>query len=533
VATDAVLSILSRYEALFELSGEVNAATEIAAVGQVLARRLKFVADVFSWRYLCIEPEAGSGPASGAGPQAGAGPEAGAGALVVDGYRGEATVERLDPAELSPLERGLWAAGRARTVEDEELAEARASLPAHFQKADIVQLYAYPHFGAEGLEGLMLFSKRRQPLNDLDVKFVALAAQLFHDKMFLLWEQEKRRRLETAYLQQEIMLRQSEKLATLGRLSAGMAHEVNNPASAALRNAEQLAEELQQLEKALERLGQADLTPEQHAALTQLRTAAVEKARHPVVLEALACTEAECDVEAWLDDHAVGQGWQLAPALVSMGFDPAQLADQVQVFSAEQRPAILDAVTRVFTAHAMVEEIRTGAGRVTEIVNALRSYAYLDQAPVQEVDVHEGLNDTLVLLRTRLEGVTVHREFDHGLPRITAYGRELNQVWTNIIDNAAQALNGAGELKVVTYAEDETVVVEIWDSGPGIPPEIQERIFDPFFTTKPPGQGTGLGLNVSHNVVEKHGGSIQVRSQPGATCFRVRLPLELEVEPPA
>jgi len=516
MSSDTALSLLSRYEALFELFEDVNTAIEIETAGKVLAGRLKYVADVFSWRYLRIEAD-GSTPGSHNDS-----------ALIVDGHRGEASVTRVPASALSKLEMDLWKTHRARTMEAIELDAVRANLPAHFQKPDIMQVYVCPHFGAGGLEGMFLFSKRRQPLNNLDYKFLTFVAQIFHDKVHVLWEQRKRRELETAYLEQEIMLRQSERLATLGRLSAGIAHEVNNPVAAALRNAEQMTVALEEWERGIEGLTGAGLSDEQRAVFERHRARAIELARDPPKLSQLQCTELEGDVEAWLDDHGIEEGWKLAPTLVSMGFDLATLRELSHPFSRDQVPLVVAALAQLYSARTLLDGIATSTKRVSEIVGALRSYSYLDQAPIQMVDVHEGLNDTLIILRNKLGTVAVRKEFDLELPAIEAHGRELNQVWTNIIDNAVQAMNGVGELALRTYAEETSVVIEITDNGPGIPRDVQERIFDPFFTTKPPGEGTGLGLSISHNiVVQKHGGQIEVQSEPGATSFRVRLPLVL------
>ena len=179
--------------------------------------------------------------------------------------------------------------------------------------------------------------------------------------------------------------------------------------------------------------------------------------------------------------------------------------------------------------HNLLAEIGTGVGRISQIVKALKTYSYLDQAPVQAVDVREGLEDTLLILRSKLEGISVRREYAPDLPRIQGYGSELNQVWTNLIDNAAYAVDGKGEIVLRTRREGDSVIVEVQDNGPGIPAEIKDRIFDPFFTTKPVGQGTGLGLDISYNiVVNKHRGDIQVSSEPGRTVFEVRLPLNFE-----
>jgi signal transduction histidine kinase len=519
MSSQAALSLLSRYEALFELFENVNTSAEIEAAGQVLAGRLKYVADVFSWRYLRVEPD---------GPEPGSHEST---ALVVDGHRGKATVQRVPVSALCGLELELWNTHRARTLEADELEVVRSTLPASFQKPDIVQAYVCPRFGADGLEGMFLFSKRRQPFNDLDTKFLTLVAQIFHDKVHVLREQRKRRELETAYLEQEIMLRQSEKLATLGRLSAGIAHEVNNPIAAALRNAKQLASQLQDWERGLEGLAQLGLSGEQRTLLEVHRVRAMELARQPLALNAVAASDLESHVEDWLGSHGVEDGWRVAATLVAMGFDPAKLSELAQSFAPEHLSPVLTALAQFYSAHESLENIRASTERVSRIVSALRSYSYLDQAPIQKIDVREGLEDTLAMLHDKLGSITVRKDFAAEVPPIEAYGRELNQVWTHIIDNAVQAMDGHGELSLRSYAEGPWVVVEITDNGPGVSAEIQDRIFDPFFTTKPPGEGTGLGLNVSHNVVvQKHGGSLDVRSEPGATCFRVRLPLTLAAD---
>ena len=196
-------------------------------------------------------------------------------------------------------------------------------------------------------------------------------------------------------------------------------------------------------------------------------------------------------------------------------------------FSEKQFPGVIASVSRIFTIHNLIQEIGQGVGRITEIVKALKSYSYLDQAPIQSIDIHEGLNNTLVMLRSKLKnGVTVQRDFATDIPLIQAYGSELNQVWTNIIDNAVDAMNGSGKITIKTYKNENWIVVELKDTGHGIPADIQTKVFDPFFTTKPPGSGTGLGLNISHNIiVQKHKGKITVKSEPGETCFQIKLPI--------
>ena len=177
--------------------------------------------------------------------------------------------------------------------------------------------------------------------------------------------------------------------------------------------------------------------------------------------------------------------------------------------------------------YSLLEEVNLGAERISEIVKAVKSYAYLDQAPIQEVDIHEGLENTLIILRHKLAGIQITREYAAGLPKVEAHGSELNQVWTNILDNAAYAMDGKGEIHLRTSAEDDHVVVEIQDSGPGIPPEIQQRIFEPFYTTKPPGVGTGLGLHIVYSIINNHYGRVNLTSSPGSTCFQIKLPVRL------
>jgi signal transduction histidine kinase len=236
-------------------------------------------------------------------------------------------------------------------------------------------------------------------------------------------------------------------------------------------------------------------------------------------------------LETWLEDQGIENGWEFAPMLVSLGYDTNELTGLAENFTVGQFPAVITSLSSTYTIYSLLGEIGQGTERITEIVKALKTYTYMDQAPVQAVDVHEGLNNTLVMLRSRLKaGINVRREYADDLPRIEAYGSELNQVWTNIIDNAITAMEGQGEIILRTRRDGQWVVVEIEDNGPGIPEAIQSKIFDPFFTTKPPGEGTGLGLNISHNiVVQKHQGKITVHSQPGQTCFQVRLPINFEI----
>jgi signal transduction histidine kinase len=210
-----------------------------------------------------------------------------------------------------------------------------------------------------------------------------------------------------------------------------------------------------------------------------------------------------------------------------MGLCTAELEDLAKRFDPAVAPIVIDYFGSQFTAYTLLEEIGHGARRIADIVKALKGYSYMDQAPVQAVDVREGLNDTLVMLSSKLrDGVKVSLDYAEDLPRVQGYGSELNQVWTNLIDNAIGAMDGKGALELRAYQDGDWVVVEVADSGTGIPIEAQEKIFDPFYTTKAPGEGTGLGLNISHGiVVEKHSGEISVDSKPGATRFTVKLPI--------
>lgn len=321
-----------------------------------------------------------------------------------------------------------------------------------------------------------------------------------------------------------------EKLASLGKLSAGMAHELNNPASSAQRGAAQLQATFARWPTVQARIGRLDLDESQAARLLELDEAARDRAARPADLTALQRSDRESDVEDWLDERGIDPGADddVASALVSLGYDVADLDALEDVFDRAELPAVIDWLAFKYEIYSLVDEITLGTGRIVELVTALKTYTYMDQAPVQEVDVRKGLDNTLIILNNKTKrGVTVVREYAEDLPAIQAYASELNQVWTNLIDNAVDAMHGRGTLTVRTWPEDGWVAVQIEDDGPGIPPEIQSRIFDPFFTTKGPGEGTGLGLNISRNlVVQKHHGDIQVDSRPGRTRFTVRLPVD-------
>jgi len=328
----------------------------------------------------------------------------------------------------------------------------------------------------------------------------------------------------------EAVLRQSEKLAQLGTLAAGVAHELNNPSAAVRRGADQLLDVFAQLQRAQLQLYPLNLTSDQHIALASLEQQVRKRAKELVAIDALAQSDLEYALESALEDLGIQEAWALAPTLASLRYTPAQVTALTTTFPARHIETVLAWLSSAYQVYLLLTEIGEGARRIAEIVKAMQSYAYLDQAPVQRVDVHEGLDNTLVLLRGKLRReVVVQRQYAEALPRIQGYGSELNQAWTNIIDNAIDAMQSHGQLTLRTRQELDHVVVEIEDTGPGIPAEIQPKIFDPFFTTKPVGQGTGLGLYISYNIiVDKHRGDLRVDSQAGRTCFIAKLPINLQ-----
>jgi len=317
-----------------------------------------------------------------------------------------------------------------------------------------------------------------------------------------------------------------EKMASLGRLSAGMAHELNNPAAVAQRGASQLQSLFSRWREMQLRMAELRLGDEDLRHLHELDQSASERARKPIELGALARSDLEGELEEWMQDHGVESSGEFVTALVSLGYDKPALEGLAEAFGPPQLEVVIGWLSLKFEIYSLVSEISLGANRIVELVKALKTYTYMDQAPVQSVDLREGLDNTLIILQNKLKGgITVVKDYCDDLPVIEAYASELNQVWTNLIDNAIDAMDGKGTLTLRTRWKDPWVVVEIEDDGPGIPEEDQTMIFDPFFTTKPVGEGTGLGLNISRNLItKKHRGHITVNSRPGCTRFTVQLP---------
>ena len=319
----------------------------------------------------------------------------------------------------------------------------------------------------------------------------------------------------------ESTARQHGSLVTLGTLAAGLAHEINNPASAASRAVDALETETQTLLSSGRQLAKQDISPEQFAALDALRTELA-----PQYLDPLARADQEQAIATWLNRHRVARAWTIAPQLVAAGVDLAWCARAADVLEGSALEPGLDWVAGTYAVDALLSELKESTRRISELVAAVRSYTQMDRASLQRIDVTDGLDSTLVMLGHRLRGVTVVRDYGTEVPMIDTYAGELNQVWTNLIDNAVDAMGGTGTLRVTTRVEDGDVVVEIRDTGPGMPPEVAARAFEAFFTTKDVGQGTGLGLDIARRiVVERHGGTITIDSQPGETTLRVRLPI--------
>ena len=321
-----------------------------------------------------------------------------------------------------------------------------------------------------------------------------------------------------------------EKMASLGRLSAGMAHELNNPAAAAQRSAAHLQGLLLKLQGMQARMASIDFDQQQIQKIIALDEIARERAKEPVELNILTRTERESTLEQWLQGLGDMASGEVVPALVNVGLVRDDFETLLKPFHDEQFTTVIGWLGFKIAIYSLVGEIGLATDRIVTLVKALKTYTYMDQAPVQSIDLRKELDNTLIILRSKLKkGVEVVRQYAEDLPVIEAYASELNQVWTNLIDNAIDAMGGAGTIIIRAKRKDPWVVVEIEDSGPGIAPEHISKVFDPFFTTKPPGQGTGLGLNISRNlIVQKHHGQMSVKSKPGATCFTVHLPLEFQ-----
>ncbi len=329
-------------------------------------------------------------------------------------------------------------------------------------------------------------------------------------------------RLASRLRETQRTFRQLEKMAALGKLSAGLAHELNNPAAAAQRAANQLREAARQAQllalEQNERFSVAGRT-----ALVKLLSEAEANGASP---DPLALLDREDALGEWLDERGFEEAWELAPTLAA-GFDAQHLEDLSTQMGDELLKDAVGWLAATLELTGLAAEVSRSAGRISELVGAMKRYTYMDRAAIGEVDVREGIDDTLAVLAHKLGGLLVTREYEEGLPKVKANGSELNQVWTNLIDNAADAVDGHGRIGIRAFSDEGYVVVEISDSGPGVPRQVRDRVFEPFFTTKDVGEGTGLGLDIVRRVVSGHGGDVSLRSEPGETTFRVQLPMDV------
>lgn len=323
----------------------------------------------------------------------------------------------------------------------------------------------------------------------------------------------------------ESTLQQNDKLTALGRLSAGLAHELNNPAAASLRAAKQLPETLANVQSLLLNFTQLQLTADQITFITHLLSELAERAQ-AAPLSPLEQSDLEETISQWVDDQGFDNGWELAPGLAQGRVRLEELDALKATVGADALDEALVWLDGMLNLHSLLTTLEGSTLRISDMIRAVTAYTALDESPLQEVDLRERLENTLALFRHELGNMTVIREYDPALPRVVVYASELDQVWANLIDNAIDATTGRGRLRVRTLRDGDCALVEIADDGVGIPPDMMPRIFEPFFTTKAVGEGAGLGLDIAYRiVVNRHGGDIRVTSSPGDTRFRVTLPL--------
>jgi signal transduction histidine kinase len=319
-----------------------------------------------------------------------------------------------------------------------------------------------------------------------------------------------------------------QRLAALGALSAGLMHELNNPAAAASRATGALRQRVAGMRHKLGMLAAGKVPPDRLVALVELQEEVIERAAKAPALTAMQAADREDELGEWMDERNVTGGWDLAPVFAQGGLDIDCLNDmQAKVGAPELLDQAIHWIGYALETEQLMSDIEDATGRVSSLVSAAKQYSQMDRAAHQWIDVHGGLDSTLVMLNHKIgDGIKVVKDYDRTLPQVPAHPAELNQVWTNLIDNAVQAMNGVGTLTIKTYRDDDHVVVSVGDTGPGVPEALKKRVFEPFFTTKPVGEGTGLGLDISYRiVVNGHGGDIRLASSPGDTRFMVRLPL--------
>src|SRR6202163_2720647 len=383
---------------------------------------------------------------------------------------------------------------------------------------------------AGDVTGVLPFSRMKQFSVSVravtDIRVLRFPAALFPDLIQKMPELTQRlvglmsdRIRETTRMEQK-----PDRLVSLGKLSAGLAHELNNPASAAKRAASQLRDILKRVRDASHELGRRDLTAAQKSEIEKLESSLIQLDGPPP--DALTISDLEEQIDSLLRSHGQRDLWQLASDLAHKTFKPAALEHLFAALDADTARAALVRISASLEIADLLHQIESSTSRISELVGAIKEYTFMDQSPVQNVDIVKTLETTLTILNHKLKrGVTVQRDYQKIPLLVNSFGSELNQIWTNIIDNAIDAMGGKGELRVRTYREDNFVVVEISDNGPGIPSDVKPHIFEPFFTTKGVGEGTGLGLDTVQRIVNKHRGNIQVTSHPGDSRFQVWLPV--------
>ncbi len=322
------------------------------------------------------------------------------------------------------------------------------------------------------------------------------------------------------------MEQQTEKLTALGKLAANLAHELNNPASAAQRAAGGLLDELRVYGHEKYKLGALCMDEEKLGKVRAWQESIGVVARERQAAGGANISEQEDGITRWLSTHGVQNAWQIAPELAEAGICADHLAPLGEVLDARATTVVLSQFASSLRAERMTEAMIDSTARIFDLIKAIKDYSYMDQVAIQEIDIPRGLENTLSMLQSRLHDVEVLRDYEPDLPCISAYGRELNQVWMALIENALDAIEDHGRIELKTRLSGDLILIEVWDNGPGIPAEIQDRIFEPFYTTKAPGLGLGLGLDTVMRIIRKHRGFVQVESRPGATCFQVRLPIQ-------
>jgi signal transduction histidine kinase len=362
-----------------------------------------------------------------------------------------------------------------------------------------------------------------------DLTFFTLPAEDFA-REFRAWFPMATHLLEGLFLgwrNSDAVVASRQRLLALGELSAGLTHELNNPAAAAVRATAALRERVAGMRHKLALLAKKDIDPDLLEQLLDVQERLVKQVASAPKLTAMRQADLEDEVGDWLDDHGIDQGWDLASIFVAAGLTAESLQQVLESVGADFLDGAVRWLAYALETEMLMGEIEDSATRISALVGAAKQYSQMDRAPHQWIDVHEGLDSTLVMLARKIgSGVTVVKEYDRSLPAVPAYAGELNQVWTNLIDNAVGVMDGSGTLTIRTALADDRVRVEISDTGTGIPADVRQRIFEPFFTTKPVGEGTGLGLDISWRiVVDRHHGDLRVESEPGATTFTVLLPL--------